>query len=299
MTHAPDAGDGGQGRLLVTGAAGNFGSACARHLLEVGYDIVSLDSRPSHVEGVKNVTADLTDLGQVLEALTYIDWQYTGGVDAIVHLGAIPAPGITTSGATFDNNARATHNVFLAAKIKGVKRVVWASSETTVGIPFDVPPHQVPVTEASPPMPQSTYAMVKVLEEEMARHFCRWDADLTMIGLRFSNIIHESDYPELIGAQGDPAERRWNLWGYVDARDAAQAVELALKTARGGTDVYIIAAADTVSPLTNHDLLRAEFPGVHVVGDIGTHTTLLSIDKARKDLGYEPHFSWRDHVERE
>lgn len=280
-------------RVLVTGASGNFGRACVKHLVDAGWDVISVDQRGEEVPGARFVRAELTDLGKVVEVLNYVDWQYAGGVDAIVHLGAIPAPGITTSSTTFDNNIRATHNVFLGAKLAGIKRVVWASSETTLGIPFDIPPARVPVDESIPARPESTYAMVKALEEQMAGHFCRWDAELTMIGLRFSNIIHEQDYAEFSGFDQDTASRRWNLWGYVDARDAAQAVERALTVDRTGTDVYIIAAADTVSARPNRELLDAEFPGVAGVRDIGEHDTLLSIEKARRELGYEPRYSWR------
>lgn len=283
-------------RVLITGGGGSFGTACVKWLVAAGWDVIAVDQRRSEVPGARFVQADLTDLGQVVEVLRYIDWQYVGGVDAIVHLGAIPAPGITTGSATFDNNIRATHNIFLAAKLTGVKRVIWASSETTLGIPFDVPPSQVPIDEAIPPRPESSYAMVKVLEEEMARHFCHWDPELVMIGFRFSNIIHEHDYASFTAFQQDPAQRRWNLWGYVDARDAAQAVELALSAPRQGANVYILAAADTVMPQTNRDLLDAEFPGIEINGDLGEHDTLLSITKARRELGYEPRFSWRDHI---
>ncbi len=282
-------------RVLVTGGGGSFGVACSRQLVDLGWDVIAVDRRRAEVPGVRFVEADLTDLGQVVEVMRYIDWQYSGGVDAVVHLGAIPAPGVTTGSATFDNNIRATHNVFLAAKLTGVKRVVWASSETVLGIPFDVPPSQVPVDETTTE-PQSSYALVKTLEEQMAVYFCRWDPELTMIGLRLSNIVHEADYAEFSSFQQDPAQRRWNLWGYIDSRDAAQAVHLALTVDRTGTDVYIIAAADTVMPQTSSELLATEFPGVEVHGAVGDHTTLLSIDKARRELGYEPRHSWRDHI---
>lgn len=281
-------------RVLVTGGGGSFGVVCARTLVDLGWDVVAVDRRRAEVPGARFVEADLTDLGQVVEVMRSVDWKYSGGVDAVVHLGAIAAPGITTSSATFGNNIRATHNVFLAAQLTGVKRVVWASSETVLGIPFDVPPSQVPVDETVTE-PQSSYALVKTLEEQMAVHFCRWDPELTMIGLRLSNIVHEAEYPEFSSFQQDPAQRRWNLWGYVDTRDAAQAVHLALTIERTGTDVYIIAAADTVMPQTSSELLAAEFPGVEVRGPLGDHTTLLSIDKARRELGYEPRHSWRDH----
>jgi nucleoside-diphosphate-sugar epimerase len=170
---------------------------------------------------------------------------------------------------------------------------VWASSETVLGLPFDVPPPYAPVDEECI-SPQSTYSLVKALEEQMAGHFCRWDPQLSMIGLRFSNVMYPEDYAEFPAFDDDPLQRKWNLWGYIDARDGAQAVRRALDHAGTGREIFVIANADTVMTRPSAELLAEVFPGVEVRKALGEHETLLSIDKARRLLGYEPAHSWRD-----
>jgi UDP-glucose 4-epimerase len=229
----------------------------------------------------------------VREALTAVDDRHDG-VDAVVHLAAVPAPGLTTNAATFGNNITATYNVFASARAAGVHNIVWASSETVLGLPFTTPPPYIPVDEEYAPRPESTYSLVKTLEEEMARQFCRWVPQLKMIGLRFSNVMDPQDYAAFPGFDADPRLRRWNLWAYIDGRDAAQAVRRALEHEATGADVFIIANADTVMSRRSADLAAAEFPGVAVRGELGEHQTMLSIDKARRVLGYEPAHSWRD-----
>jgi nucleoside-diphosphate-sugar epimerase len=279
-------------RVVVTGGSGTLGRFCVADLLEHGWDVVNVDRVvPEQARG-HFVLTDLGDLGQVTEVLTGVDDLYEG-VDAVVHLAAIPGPGVTPGGALFKNNLVATHNVFLAARTAGIRNVVWASSETVLGLPFDVPPPYVPVDEELPPRPESTYALGKTLEEQMAAHFCRWDPDLKMVGLRFSNIIDPATYPQFPGFDTDPLARKWNLWSYVDARDAAQAARLALRYEKPGSDVFIVANADTVMSRSNSELLATVFPDVEVRGSVGKHDTLLSIEKARRVLGYEPAHSWR------
>jgi nucleoside-diphosphate-sugar epimerase len=131
----------------------------------------------------------------------------------------------------------------------------------------------------------------------MARQFCRWEPELTMVGLRFSNVMDEADYAAVPAFDTDPQLRRWNLWGYIDGRDGAQAVRRALEYCSrgpGGVDVFVIANADTVMSRPSAELAAEVYPGVPLRRDLGEHETLLSIDKARRVLGYEPEHSWRD-----
>jgi nucleoside-diphosphate-sugar epimerase len=287
-------------RVVVTGAAGKLGRAVVAHLRAAGVDVLAVDRvggrDPRDVDG-EFLLVDLTDYGQVLEAFTGGADEHAGGVGAVVHLAAVPAPGLLPNAVTFANNSAATYNVFAAARAAGIKRVVWASSETVLGLPFDTPPPYAPVDEEYPPRPESTYSLNKVLEEEMARHFCRWDPELVMVGLRFSNVMDVEDYAAFPAFQADPRLRRWNLWGYIDARDGAQAVERALAHDRPGADVFIIANADTVMTRSSAALMAEVYPDVEIRGALGEHETLLSIDKARRVLGYEPRHSWRDHVD--
>jgi nucleoside-diphosphate-sugar epimerase len=150
------------------------------------------------------------------------------------------------------------------------------------------------VDENYPPRPESTYSLVKTLEELMAVQFCRWDPRLKMVGLRFSNVMTPDDYADFAEFQQDPVLRKWNLWSYIDARDGAQAVRRALLWETTGTEVFIIANADSVMNESSASLAAKVFPAVEVRKVLGEHETLLSIDKARRILDYEPQYSWRD-----
>ena len=280
-------------RVAVTGASGKLGRVVVADLLANGYEVLALDAQPPRDPAVPFVRIDLTDYGQTIEALTRIDSR-PEHVDALVHLAAIPAPGLMANAATFANNAVCTYNVFSAARQAGIRNVVWASSETVLGLPFDTPPPYAPVDEAYDVRPESTYSLVKCLEEEMARQFCRWDPSLKMIGLRFSNVMEPADYEQFPSYDADPMLRKWNLWAYIDARDGAQAVRRALAYEVPGVEVFIIANADTVMSRSSADLMAAVFPDVPVRKTLGTHETLLAIDKARRVLGYEPTHGWRD-----
>jgi nucleoside-diphosphate-sugar epimerase len=278
-------------RVVVTGGSGKLGRACVADLVNHGWDVVNVDRTASPHPVCPFLRVDLTDFGQTVEALSANDGYR--GVDAVVHLAAIPAPGLTTNAATFANNITSTYNVFAAARHSGITNIVWASSETVLGLPFDIPPPYIPVDEEYPARPESTYSLVKHLEEQMARQFCRWDPDLKMIGLRFSNVMDPTDYAAFPGYDADPSSRKWNLWGYIDARDGAQAIRRALAHEAKGCDVFIIAAADTVMSRSNAELTTEIFPDVELRGEIGEHATLLSIERVRRVLGFEPQFSWR------
>jgi nucleoside-diphosphate-sugar epimerase len=276
-------------RVVVTGGAGKAGRAVVRDLLEHGYDVVSVDQqRDPNLTEQQQLVADLTDYGEAVDALK--------GADAVVHLAAIPAPGLKPDELTFRVNTTSTYNVFAAAPLLGLRRVVWASSETTLGLPFERElPRYAPVDEEHPLLPESSYALSKVVSEEMARQFSRWNG-IPHIGLRFSNIMEPHDYERFAGFWEDATLRRWNLWGYVDARDVAQSCRLALEVDLSGAEVFIIAAADTVMNRPSADLMADVYPDVELREGVGEFGTLLSIEKARRLLGYEPAFSWRDAI---
>jgi nucleoside-diphosphate-sugar epimerase len=275
-------------KVVVTGGSGKAGRAVVRDLLEHGYDVLNVDLVAPAERTALFLRVDLTDLGQTYEVLA--------GAEAVVHLAAIPAPGILTEERTFHINVTSTYNVFSAAAALGLQRVVWASSETTLGLPFDrVQPAQVPLDEAHFPYPESSYALSKVVGEQLAQHFNRWSG-IPFVSLRISNIMEPHDYQRFPGFQKDARERKWNFWGYVDARDVAQACRLGLEAKVQGMEACIVAAADTVMERPNRDLLAEVFPKTTLKPGTGDHDTLLSIDKARKLLDYNPQYSWRKLV---
>ena len=239
--------------------------------------------------------ADLTDMGQAMEVLGRVDDRHRG-VDAVVHLGAIPAPGRAPGSELFRNNTVSTYNVFASARQLGIGNIVSASSETVLGLPFDAPPPYLPVDEEYPPRPETAYALSKTMGEEMARQFCRWEPGMKIVSLRFSNVMRPEEYAQFPGFDRDPAARKWNLWSYVDARDAAQAMRKALEAPLTGAEVFIIASPDTVMSRPVTELAAEFFPGVPWRRGVGPHETLLDSEKARRVLGYEPRYSWRSEV---
>jgi nucleoside-diphosphate-sugar epimerase len=275
-------------RVVVTGASGKAGRAVMATLLERDHDLLAVDVLAPAESTAPFLLADLTDFGSTLECLS--------GAEAVVHLAAIPASGIRTEETTFRTNMLSTYNVFEAARVLGLRRVVWASSETILGLPFErEQPAYAPIDEEHPPYPESSYALAKLLAEELGRQLQRWTGT-PHIALRFSNIMEPADYERFPSFWDDAQLRRWNLWGYVDVRDVAESCRLALE-ADVGAEHFIVAARDTVMNRPSGELMAEVFPSVRYEPAGGPYETLLSIEKARRLLGYEPQHSWRDHIE--
>lgn len=282
-------------RVVVTGGSGKLGRAVVREFASSGYDVVLLDRVPSPdlPEGVQFVRTDLTDYGQVLNCLLGVDDRYDS-VDAVVHLAAVPAPGQIPDVALITNNVTASINVFHAARAARIRNVVWASSETLLGIPMgEHHPPYIPVDEDFAVRPKSSYSLGKAVEEEMARHFTQWDPQLKMIGLRFSNVMDETDYPAFPW-DATPEAKTFNLWSYIDSRDGAQAVRRAVESDLTGFEAFIIASPDTVMDTPTIELADRFLPDVPRNAAIDGVSSLLSSEKARELLGYAPQFSWRD-----
>jgi nucleoside-diphosphate-sugar epimerase len=279
-------------RIAVTGGSGKLGRSVVRRLTEDGHAVLNLDRAGERSAALAVV--DLRNYGQVVDVILGLDDRHQG-FDAIVHLGAIPAPGLVPDAATFENNMLSTYNVFQAARRAGIKKVVYASSETVLGLPFDVDPPYIPVDEEYPARPESTYSLVKHLEERMAIEMTRWDPELSITGLRFSNVMDPEDYEAFPSFDADATLRKWNLWSYIDGRDGAQAVARALENAKPGFEAFIIANEDTVMGRSSASLAAEVFPNVTVTKELGEHETMLSIDKAKRLLGFAPEHSWRTY----
>jgi nucleoside-diphosphate-sugar epimerase len=282
----------------VTGATGKAGVATVLHLREHGYEVVATDVAVGDARAEGVLKADLTDYGQATEVLR--------GTDAVVHLANIPAPGLATPAVTFNSNITMNFNIFHAAAALGLSRVVWASSETTLGLPFGHGPEQVPgasgelryapVDEDHFPYPSTTYALSKVASETIAEQISRW-SDVPFVGLRISNIMEPHEYKRFPSYWPDPWARRWNVWGYVDVRDVAAACRLGLEADVTGSQNVIIAAADTVMNRPSRDLLAEVFPDVPLTREIAEFGSLLAVDRAKQLIGYQPAHSWRDEIE--
>jgi nucleoside-diphosphate-sugar epimerase len=277
-------------RVCVTGASGRAGRAVVADLMERGHWVLATDlvlPIPDDLDEPVFLRADLTDYGQAVEVVQ--------GVDAVIHLANIPAPGLRPPAVTFNQNVTMNFNVFAAAAQSGTGRVVWASSETTLGLPFDVPPRYVPVDEDHYPVPTTTYALSKVASETIAAHIAQWSG-IPFIALRFSNILGPADYQEFPSFWDVPLARKWNLWGYIDERDVAAACRLALTAHISGSASFIIAAADTVMTRPSTELMQEVFPEVPLIGEVAGNVSLLSGERAREVLEFTPQHSWRHHL---
>ncbi len=283
-------------KVLVTGGSGKLGRAVLRDLVAHGYEVLNIDQQALPEPICPTVRIDLTNFGEVAAAILGGVDERKGPFDAVVHLAAIPAPGLAANARTFANNVTTSYNVFEACRLADIKNVVFASSETVLGLPFDTPPPYAPVDEEYFPRPESAYSLGKLLDETMAAQYCRWDPSLRMVGLRFSNVMYPEDYKAFPKFDADPRSRKWNLWGYIDARDGAQAVRRSIQADFTGFEAFIIANADTVMSRSNMSLLAEVFPNVEQKGNIATNSSLLSIEKAKRLLGYSPQFSWRNEV---
>jgi nucleoside-diphosphate-sugar epimerase len=272
-------------RIVVTGGSGKAGRWVVRDLRDHGHDVLNVDVVHDGSDHGQCVVTDLTDLGQVHDVLR--------GADAVVHLAAIPAPEIRPEGETFRINTVSTWNVFHAASAAGVGRVAWASSETVLGLPFDRPPDFAPIDETITPRPESSYALSKLVGETLAVQVNR-RTRIPFVGLRISNIMEPADYARFPGWQDDARIRKWNLWGYVDARDVATACRLAVEGQTTGAEIAIVAAADTVMVRESGDLLAEVFPDVPLQRAFVGRDPLLASGRARELLGYAPAHSWRD-----
>ncbi|MBN9098710.1 MULTISPECIES: NAD(P)-dependent oxidoreductase [unclassified Pseudonocardia] len=295
-------------RIFFTGGSGKAGHHVAPYLASRGHQVTNADLTPLGHADVTDLRVDLTNAGEVYSALAGVPTQDDfddpgptphGGsaYDAVVHFAAIPRPLLTSDQATYATNVLAHYNVLEAATALGVRKIVFASSETTYGICFgrgERRPLYVPVDEEHPVVPEDSYAMSKVAGEVTARSFhARTGADV--YGLRINNVIEPHEYAELFPAfLDDPALRRRNLFAYIDTRDLGQMTLRCLETDGLGFEVFNVANADMSVAATTSEIIDRFYDGVEVRRPMGRDETFYSIDKARRLLGYEPEHSWRD-----
>lgn len=280
--------------VAITGSSGKLGRAAVAALRAAKHRVVGMDINVP-VAPAQSIRCDCTDFGQVMGALSGVD--ITGGIpDAVVHLAGIPMPGLASDHQTFEINVRSTYNVFSACARLGIRKVIWASSETILGLPFDDPPAFIPLDESHPDRPNWSYALAKQLGETMADSFVRWNAGMSITSLRFSNVFAPDDYKQLAALQANPAWRKMNLWSYVDVEDASDACRLAVEADLTGHQKMIIAAADTLMDEPSQELASRYFPDVVVKTPIEGNQSFLSSAQAETVIGYRPKHSWRTRI---
>lgn len=292
-------------RIMFTGGSGKAGRHVVRYLVEQGHQVLNIDARPLDNPQVRTLITDITDSGQVFDALS----SYMGlhefdpslrpqPVDAVVHFAAIPRIMITPDNELFRVNALGTYNVVEAAVKLGIRKIVIASSETTYGLVFANEPRDpayFPLDEDYDVDPMDSYALSKVVNEKTARAFAL-RSGFDIYALRIGNVIEPHEYELFPKWFADPGFRKRIAWSYIDARDLGQITDLAVREDGLGYQVFNVANDDTSSDLPTAELLKRFYPGVPVRGELGEFETLLSNRKAREILGFRPAHSWRNYV---
>ncbi|MFC2252327.1 NAD-dependent epimerase/dehydratase family protein [Labrys portucalensis] len=293
-------------RIMFTGGSGKAGRHVVKDLLDHGYEVLNIDTKPLDDPRVRTLIADITDASQVFNALS----SYMGThefdaslrpqkVDAVVHFAAIPRIMIVPDNEVFRVNALGTYNVIEAATKLGIRKVVIASSETTYGVVFAHEhrnPAYFPLDEDYDVDPMDSYALSKVVNEKTARAFALREG-IDIYALRIGNVIIPEDYTENFPKWfADPGFRKRIAWSYIDARDLGQITRLAIEKEGLGFQVFNAVNDETSSNLPTAELLRRFYPEVPVKGALGEYETLLSNKKARELLGFREEHPWRRYV---
>ncbi|MDQ2757645.1 MAG: NAD(P)-dependent oxidoreductase [Actinomycetota bacterium] len=290
-------------RIFFTGGSGKAGRHVATHLADQGHHVTNADLAPLGHPAVADLKVDLTDIGETYSALAglaraeELEQAQKPVYDAVVHFAAVPAILLTSDARTYATNVLSTYNVLEAATRLGIRKIVFASSETTYGICFaqgEQRPQYLPVDEDHPTVPEDSYAMSKVANEVTARSFAaRTGADV--YGLGINNVIEPHEYAELFPRfLADPSLRRRNIFAYIDTRDLGQMVQRCLEVDGLGYEVFNVANADLSVAATTTQVRDRFYDGVELRRPLGRDETFYSIDKARELLGYAPQHSWRD-----
>ena len=277
-------------RIAVTGSSGLLGRHTVERLRSDGHEVIGFDLHGTPGAGFTRV--DLTDYGQTLDAFLGVTARHQG-VDAVVHLAAIPVNGLVPDATTFHNNMTVSFNVLYGAYRAGIRTIVSASSITAMGFPFEEAPPYLPVDEQVTAA-NNTYGLTKVLEEAMVAQLVRWDPEFSITVLRYTNIVASDGYASFARA-GDPSYRRDLIGSYVDARDGAAAVAVALENAAPGLEAYNVAAPDSGLSIPSVEIAATWFPETPVTKPLGEFESLMSTDKLQS-LGFSAKHLWRDEV---
>ncbi|MDN3496855.1 NAD(P)-dependent oxidoreductase [Planococcus sp. APC 4015] len=275
-------------RIGVTGSGGKLGRASVDRLRADGHEVVGFDTVGTPGPGFTRV--DLADYGQTLDALLGVTARHAG-LDALVHLAAIPVNGLVPDATTFQNNMAVSFNVLFAAQRAGIRSVVLASSITAMGFPFDDAPPSLPVDETFTKA-NNTYGLGKVAEEAMAAQLASWGDGSSITALRFTNVVGPDEYGTFARAD-EPGYRRDLLGSWIDARDGAAAVSLAVSGATPGFRVYNVAAPTSGTAAPSREVAERWFPGTPVAPDLGEFESLMSTRAIRRDLGFTAVDDWR------
>ena len=293
-------------RILFTGGSGKAGKHVIPYLLDQGHRVMNVDLKPLDYPGVDNLIADITDSGQMFNAMSsyagFDEMEPGNGVpkfDAVVHFAAVARILINPDNETFRVNTIGTYNVIEAAVKLGIKKIIIASSETTYGICFSdgkTDPKVLPLEEDYDVDPMDSYGLSKVVNEKTARSFQR-RTGVDIYALRIGNVIEPHEYAELFPHYfKNPEVRRRNAFCYIDARDLGQIVDLCLQKDGLGYQVFNAGNDHNGAIIPSKELAETFFPGVPISRELEEHEALFSNQKIREVLGFKEQHNWRNYL---
>lgn len=294
-------------RIVFTGGSGKAGRHVIPELMKKGYEVLNLDLTefPIKDAGVFTLKTDLTDSGQVFNALTthfnfagYEGPNVPGPPDVVIHFAAYARNMLVPDNECYAGNVQSTYNIIEAACKLGVKKIIIASSETTYEVCFgqgDLDYSSFPLHEDIDVNPMDTYAISKLCGERVARGFARrFDADI--YALRIGNVIepheYQQDFPAYIIK---PEIRKRNAWSYIDARDLGQICDLCVKKDGLGFQVFN-ATNDTITAnIPTKQFLEQYAPNTPITRELGEWEAPLSNKKIKEVLGFKEEHNWRKY----
>ena len=293
-------------RILFTGGTGKAGRHAVAYLKDQGHTIVNMDRVPLGMEGVSDRIADISDAGQVydvMSAYAHFGEMHAGtGVpkfDAVVHFAAVPRLLQNSDNECFRVNTIGTYNMIDAAVKFGIKKIIFASSETTYGICFadgEMKPSYLPIDEQHPTIPEDSYAMSKVVNEATARSF-HARSGFDIYGLRINNVIEPHEYKELMPKFiADPKCRLRNIFAYIDARDLGHMVQCCLDTDGLGFEIFNVSNDHHSVDTPSEELIKTHYQGVELKKKIGPRETFYTNEKAKRLVGFDPQHDWKRYV---
>jgi UDP-glucose 4-epimerase len=274
-------------RILVTGNKGFIGRRVELRLVDAGYNVVGFDITDGYD------ILNLEGLGKRAE-----------GCNAIVHLAAIEGQ---SDAKVMETNVVGTWNVLQAGDQVKVEKIIVMSSVDVLGVfQGEGTPKYLPLDDDYPCHPTSTYAISKKLAEDMCCYF-NHRTQIPVICFRPPGVWDESTYLKITNARKKRPEYEWSpYWEYgafLDVRDLAEAIMLALQKDTRGVHTLLLASDDiTTSGMTSLELVKKLLPGLPWQGgpeyESAPFSSLVKTRKARELLNWSPRYSWREFQEK-
>jgi nucleoside-diphosphate-sugar epimerase len=270
-------------RVLVSGSSGLIGGAVVEHL---------------SAEGDEAVRFDIADGHDVLDSEDYA--AAARGCDAIVHAAGGHRPDASDPGERYiTHNVTGNWNMLEAARKAGIRRVVTFSSVNAIGVfRGEATPDYLPIDDDHPIRPPTAYGMAKRLVEELCR-CCTATRGIATVCFRPPAVCGKVRRAKFAAARAaDPAVEWTPYWEYgawIDVRDVAGAVLVALRCPELRHLTALIIADDVTSPIPPRELAKRLLPDVPWRGPepVNEWATLVRSDRAREVLGWRPRYRWR------